>query len=539
MAGAGERGDDRPRMGPDPAQTAPSDEPDAPDAAATQLMPTVTRTPDVRRDPEPTVRAVARRPATALPALGRDGGVEQVPSSARATVDRRRRAQAGPDSDDPSADDGLTDPSADDAPVPVVPAPVSAPDVAPAPVSAPDVAPAPDAPRLPAAPDVAPAPDVAGILDDARPPGGAGLPTSEAGRPPRHGLPDDDHGLADLPATAEPPSTLDRPDPVASERHLHASGDPQGASDAQLPALSVAGAAAAVLAASAGTGVEPPPAPPPAEPPPAEPPLAEPRAPGSDVGPVARVETYHGRRRARAPRMRSWLIIALVLLGLAGAVALPYVLRSSSQPLGPLVAGPTSLRVPMAVVASEDGEMLPATSSPPGTATPGATRRPAAVPPATTTPTLTPPPAATTEAPTPFSLTLEAEQVPVSLRPNTQYDANPDCYPNGPDVISRIGNWGQASPGTITFGVTVPAAGEYALTIHYVNTSETRQAEIVVNGGAAVSPWPTFPNTSDPPTCIDVRAPISVTLQQGSNTIRIGNPGSRAPTIDKIVVNRP
>ena len=525
MAGAGERGDDRPRMGPDPAQTAPSDEPDAPDAAATQLMPTVTRTPDVRRDPEPTVRAVARRAAAALPALGRDGGVEQVPSSARATVDRRRRAQGGLDPDDPSADDALTDPSADDAPVPVVPVPVAAPEVAPAP----DVAPAPVDP----APD--PAPDLTGILEDAGLPGGAGLPTSEAGRPPRHGLPDDGRGLADVPATAQAPSTLDQPHPVASERHLHATGDPKGASDAQLPALSVGGADATVVAASAGTGVEPPPT----EPPSTEPPSAELRAPGSDVGLVARVETYHGRRRARTPRMRSWLIIALVLLGLAGAVALPYVLRSSSQPLGPLVAGPTSLQVPMAVVASEDGEMLPATSSPPGTATPGATTRPAAVPPATTTPTLTPTPSTTTEAPAPFSLTLEAEQVPVSLRPNTQYDANPDCYPNGPDVISRIGNWGQGSPGTITFGVTVPAAGEYALTIHYVNTSDTRQAEIVVNGGAALSPWPTFPNTSDPPTCIDVRVPMSITLQQGSNTIRIGNPGSRAPTIDKIVVNRP
>ena len=79
----------------------------------------------------------------------------------------------------------------------------------------------------------------------------------------------------------------------------------------------------------------------------------------------------------------------------------------------------------------------------------------------------------------------------------------------------------------------------YALTIHYVNTSDTRLAEIIVNGGAALSPWPTFPNTSDPPTCIDARAPITVTLQQGANTIRFGNPGNRAPTIDKIVISRP
>ena len=96
-------------------------------------------------------------------------------------------------------------------------------------------------------------------------------------------------------------------------------------------------------------------------------------------------------------------------------------------------------------------------------------------------------------------------------------------------MVSRIGNWGQSSPGTITFRVTVPDAGEYALTMHYVNTSETREAEIVVNGAAPLSPWPTFPNTSDPPTCIDARAPITITLQQGSNTIRIGNPSEPGP----------
>ena len=139
----------------------------------------------------------------------------------------------------------------------------------------------------------------------------------------------------------------------------------------------------------------------------------------------------------------------------------------------------------------------------------------------------------------PFEASLEAEQVPSSQRPNTQLDANPDCYPNGPDVVSRIGNWGQPSPGTITFTVTVPDPGAYALTVYYVNTSETRVAEIVVNGASPLSPWPSFPNTESPPTCIDASAPTTVTLQQGSNTIRFGNPSGRGPTIDRIVVGRP
>jgi hypothetical protein len=175
--------------------------------------------------------------------------------------------------------------------------------------------------------------------------------------------------------------------------------------------------------------------------------------------------------------------------------------------------------------------MLPATSAPAVTTTPRPST-PAAVPPVppTSSPVNTPLP--------PFSVSLEAEAVPASLRPNTQLDANPDCYPNGPDVVSRIGNWGQFSPGTITFTVTAPEAGAYTMTVYYVNTSGTRTAEIVVNGGPAVSPWPSFPNTEAPPTCIDASAPVPVTLKQGSNTIRLGNPGNRGPTIDKIVISR-
>jgi hypothetical protein len=96
MADEDESGDRRSAVdpnvpGPDLASSGSEGEPDN---GVTQLLPTVGRGwagPDTG---PPSVRAVARRPATALPALGRDSGVPQVPMSARATVDRRRRAAA-------------------------------------------------------------------------------------------------------------------------------------------------------------------------------------------------------------------------------------------------------------------------------------------------------------------------------------------------------------------------------------------------------------------------------------------------------------
>ena len=66
----------------------------APDPAAT--VSTTQPLPMVRHEgllpPAPPVRAVARRVASALPAIGRDE-ISDVPASARANADRRRRAR--------------------------------------------------------------------------------------------------------------------------------------------------------------------------------------------------------------------------------------------------------------------------------------------------------------------------------------------------------------------------------------------------------------------------------------------------------------
>jgi hypothetical protein len=227
-------------------------------------------------------------------------------------------------------------------------------------------------------------------------------------------------------------------------------------------------------------------------------------------------------------------VIAVVVFGLASAMGIPYLFNRSAAPSVASSDPVPTTAESLAMLQTPAGAPTAASASPATDPTPSPTpSTKAAVPPPSAPPTTTAPPA-------PLSVTLEAEAVPPSLRPNTQHDANPDCYPNGPDVVSRIGDWNQGAEGTITFTFEAPAAGAYAMTVHYVNTwDETREAEIIVNGAAAISPWPTFPNTEAPPTCIDARSPITVTLRQGTNTIRFGNPDSRAPTIDRIVINRP
>jgi hypothetical protein len=69
------------------------------DLSPTQALPLVVRleglasaAPATPEPPAPAVRAVARRVPSALPAIGRDE-ISDVPASARATADRRRRAR--------------------------------------------------------------------------------------------------------------------------------------------------------------------------------------------------------------------------------------------------------------------------------------------------------------------------------------------------------------------------------------------------------------------------------------------------------------
>src|SRR3954464_2783600 len=99
-----DEGDRDPRVGPSnsgtnsepdnhPVEPDP-DQPPAPiNTAVTQLMPLVV----APTSGPPVVRGIARRAAVALPALGGIEGPRDAPVSAKATVDRRRAAQAEAD----------------------------------------------------------------------------------------------------------------------------------------------------------------------------------------------------------------------------------------------------------------------------------------------------------------------------------------------------------------------------------------------------------------------------------------------------------
>ena len=136
--------------------------------------------------------------------------------------------------------------------------------------------------------------------------------------------------------------------------------------------------------------------------------------PVTDLDAGGPTEAYHGRRRARPHLVRRWLVVALVVLGLAGAVGLPYLLRSAPAPAG---TAATRTDEPEAAARRDGdgggrdaaGHLVAA-----GIGTPSASARPSAVPVGTT------PAAHHAGTAAPFEVSLEAELVPASLRPNTQ-----------------------------------------------------------------------------------------------------------------------
>jgi hypothetical protein len=98
---------------------------------------------------------------------------------------------------------------------------------------------------------------------------------------------------------------------------------------------------------------------------------------------------------------------------------------------------------------------------------------------------------------------------------------------------SKVGYLGNGS-GTLQFnGITVPSAGDYTLTIHYLNGEASRLAVLSVNGGAGVSL--SFPSSGGW-TTVDTQE-RTVHLQAGSNTLLFSQPTGYAPDIDRIVVS--
>jgi hypothetical protein len=510
----------------------------------------------------PIIRAVARRPPTALPALGGTEAPRDVPHSAKVTVDRRRQAAAQgratpPPQAQAQAPTGPLDPttsapapgSAQAARGPVAPAgaqgratPIPAnpldatlnpagriprprvPGDAPPP-SAVTSSPKPAESRA-AAPDNplqfsgSPRPGPTPLGDDGwttfgPPPAKPGLwrlPPPESAPTPEATA----FGRTDAPAALNadaPPKRARR-----SESDEDAETVPDGPDDRPSGPPRHARPAPATLAAPARTGAL----------------LAAtsllPRvvdatdSEGRVLPPVLDADSwddeppeplltddYLGRRRPARLPLRIWLVVGLVLMGLGAAVVVPQLLSPAKD--RETVTGPVLGTDNDAPPATSGGELIQPASA--GGYTPG------------TTTTKPPPPAP------PFSMTLSAVDTH-----SYQTWQRQDGVCGGSVVL--VGAWDAPRPvgapaGTLTFSnITVPSTGAYNMVITYAITiGGSRNATITLNG-AGVSSGGSFASA-----CTGSRTiPLNFTKTSG-NTIVFSNPTSTAPSIMRIVISKP
>lgn len=86
---------------------------------------------------------------------------------------------------------------------------------------------------------------------------------------------------------------------------------------------------------------------------------------------------------------------------------------------------------------------------------------------------------------------------------------------------------------TLTFnGVTAPSAGNYRMTIAYLNGPPGGQATVSVDGGTHQTL--SFTPTTDFNTVGTMN--VSLALAAGNNTIQFGNPSDWASDFDRILV---
>jgi alpha-galactosidase len=114
------------------------------------------------------------------------------------------------------------------------------------------------------------------------------------------------------------------------------------------------------------------------------------------------------------------------------------------------------------------------------------------------------------------------------------FEAESGVVSNGADIQgcgscsggSQVGNLGN---GAVVIPVNVAAAGTYNLTVTY-STGDPRTINVTPNGGTAISvSCPASGGWSTP-----AAITVSIVLNAGSNSIRLDNPNSYGPNIDKI-----
>jgi hypothetical protein len=238
-------------------------------------------------------------------------------------------------------------------------------------------------------------------------------------------------------------------------------------------------------------------------------------------GPEPIVETYEGRRRAASTSIRTWVILAAVLLGLGAVVAIPLALVAGRDRPGATAVDATRSSGPSSADETTPGAgLVPATGALPKA-------------PPTTTPAPRPPASTTTRTSAAgFAVTLEAEGPGTVLSGSAWSDTYAGA--SGGRIVRNVGKW-DANPGSVTFSVTLPSAGSYVITMWYVHIDgePTRSAQITVSGAAPVTR--SFTGSA---TCCESAALAPISLAAGAHTVTIANPTDHAPSIDKIAIAR-
>ena len=130
----------------------------------------------------------------------------------------------------------------------------------------------------------------------------------------------------------------------------------------------------------------------------------------------------------------------------------------------------------------------------------------------------TPPPAGPTS--------YEAESAANTIAGGARVASCAAC--SGGQKVGFVGNGG-----TLTFtGVAAPTAGDYDVTIYYLNGPPGRDATVSVNGGPAQTL--SFTPTADFNTVGTMM--VSLHLAAGPNTVGFANPSAYAPDFDRITV---
>lgn len=219
-----------------------------------------------------------------------------------------------------------------------------------------------------------------------------------------------------------------------------------------------------------------------------------------------------------------------LLVVLAAAASVPLVLGLASIPTGPDRQTLPDSAVPITPGTPPEETAPPstatATGTPTGSSAPtlsvsGAAAGAGPVDPVTAAPSVPSAPSAV-----PVSISIEAEG-PSAVR-SGQVEPRELPAASGGMVITGIGD---GAANLVRFAVTVPQAGTYTVTFHYVATERLR-ARVTVGMATAVVQFPATGATWGTLGAASVKLPLAA----GPNAIEFGNRNAPAPDLDRMVV---